>query len=79
MNNEKQQTESSEIPGFVDVERLREALFPDPKSRPCAETIERAAQRRAIPSAKIGRLRFYSVQAVREALLAKASQKNPLR
>jgi hypothetical protein len=55
--------------GLVRGCRLLEIIFPEADSRPSLRSLERYVKRRRIPSIKLGRLRFYSPESVRGALL----------
>jgi hypothetical protein len=55
--------------GFVDGNRLLGIVFPDEGSRPSLRWLERRVKRREIPSVKLGRMRLYSPEQVRIALV----------
>lgn len=61
--------------GLVRGPRLLEIIFPEKDSRPSLKSLERYVKRRLVPSVKLGRQRFYSPPAVREALLSKTSSR----
>jgi hypothetical protein len=61
-------TASPGTPGLVDIHGLIKAIWKDPATAPCARTIDRMRENRLIPFIKLGRLIYYSPEAVVSAI-----------
>lgn len=79
MNDTKtQDITGGDVSGLVDGETLLRIVFPVEKCRPSLRTLERRAKSRAIPSVRLGRLRFYSPPAVMAALIESSPKRGVL-
>jgi len=72
-------TQDIAVNGLVDGETLLKIVFPVEKCRPSIRTLERRAKSKAIPSVRLGRLRFYNPPDVMATLLESSAKRGGAR